>query len=371
MKKGGPLCALLLVLLLLLEPFPVPAAAAIAPTTSARSCVLMEAETQSVLYSHGATERLPSASTVKILTALLVLEALPLEKEVEIRPEDTRVEGSSAGLMPGEKRTVKDLLAGLLLASGNDAALALASAAAGDPEAFARRMNERVAELGLENSHFTDPNGLDDVGQYTTAYDLARITLAALKNDAFRELAASRSYSCPGHFYQNHNKLLFLCPGALGVKTGYTCKAGRTLVSLIVREGMELICVTLDDPDDWRDHQALADWAEENYCKQVLCRKGEEYARLPVAAGKADTVSVVADRDLVSLMPKGAVYPARVSLPRFAYAPLEEGQAVGTIKAACGVALLRCNESVDLDEGQRLTRWEELRLLWRRRLGME
>ncbi len=332
----------------------VPAAVSLAPSVSARACILQEMESGAVLYQKCGDVPLPSASTVKILTALTVLENCSVDEEVTIKAEWTGIEGSSAYLKAGERLTVRDLLAGLLLASGNDAAVALACHVSGNVDSFVALMNDTARRCGAVSSVFADPNGLDDVNQRTTAADLACITRAALAKDEFRELVSMKQYSCPGHVFVNHNKLLSMCQGAMGVKTGYTKAAGRALVSLIERDGMQLLCVTLDAPDDWNDHMSLAAWAQENFQKATLCREGEVYASLPVISGKSESVAVIADRTITKIVPKGRDYAYTAVLPRFTYAPVKAGDVVGHIDVPGDRALLTIAEDVLIDESQRL-----------------
>lgn len=200
------------------------------------------------------------------MTALVALESgCPLEEKVVIREEDTRTEGSSLYLRPGEELRLETLLYGLLLQSGNDAALAVARHCGGTVENFVAEMNRCAARLGMTNSRFANPSGLNAEGHCSTARDLALLARACLKNETLAAIAATRSITLEGRSFVNHNKLLWRYGGCVGLKTGYTEKAGRTLVSAAERDGMTLIAVTLDDPDDWRDHAALFDWGFANW----------------------------------------------------------------------------------------------------------
>ncbi|MBR0409227.1 MAG: D-alanyl-D-alanine carboxypeptidase, partial [Clostridia bacterium] len=230
----------------------VPARAVSAPPEpSAAACVVMHPETGRVLYERSADERLPIASTTKIMTALVVLGQCNPDARVRILPEDTDVEGSSMGLRAGETYTVEQLLYGLMLCSGNDAALALARFAGGGVEGFARLMNGKAAALGLTRTHFCNPHGLDEEGHLSTARDLAALSCAAMDDPRFRAIVSTAQYACGDQIYVNHNKLLNTYPGAIGVKTGYTQAAGRILVSCAERNGTRFVCVTIDDPADW------------------------------------------------------------------------------------------------------------------------
>ena len=234
--------------------------AAAAPAISAKRAVVLDAATGRVLFDHHAEARAGMASTTKIMTGLLVAETCALDAPVEIPPEAVGVEGSSLSLEAGEVLRVETLLYGLLLHSGNDAAAALAIYCDGSVEAFADRMNRRAWELGLWDTHFVNPHGLDAEGHYSTALDLARLAAAAMENEVFRQVVSTKTIVLEGRSFTNHNKLLWQYDGADGVKTGYTQATGRILVSSAVRDGRRLIAVTMDDGNDWADHAALLDY---------------------------------------------------------------------------------------------------------------
>ena len=247
----------------------------------------MHPETGTVLYEKNADERLGIASTTKIMTALVVLEHCALDEPVEILPEYTAVEGSSMYLRAGETYTVEELLYGLMLVSGNDAAVALACHTAGSVAAFADRMNDKARALGMTNSAFQNPNGLDADGHYSTARDMAKLTCAAMENETFRTIVSTRSTVVNGKTLVNHNRLLRSYDGAVGVKTGYTKTTGRTLVSCAQRGTTQFVCVTLSDPDDWNDHTHLLDWAFENYEYRCVAGDTPVYA-VPVLSATAE-----------------------------------------------------------------------------------
>ncbi len=219
--------------------------------------VVLEQSTHRVLYGSNENVKLYPASTTKILTAMVVLEALPLKTKVKVDSRAVGVEGSSIYLREGETLTVEDLLYGMMLRSGNDAALALALAVSPTIDAFAKKMNLKAKECGAYNSNFANPNGLHDDNHYTTAYDLALITAKAMENEDFRRIVSTKRVKIgegeSARVVANKNKMLSSFDGANGVKTGYTTSSGRCLVSSATREGMTLICVVLNCPDMWRE----------------------------------------------------------------------------------------------------------------------
>ena len=267
--------------------------------TSAGSAILMEAESGRVLYEQDADRPRLIASVTKLMTALVALESgHPLEEKVVIREEDTRTEGSSLYLRPGEELRLETLLYGLLLQSGNDAALAVARHCGGTVENFVAQMNLRAARLGMEHSRFANPSGLNAEGHCSTARDLALLARACLKNETLAAIAATRSVTLEGRSFVNHNKLLWRYEGCVGLKTGYTEKAGRTLVSAAERDGMTLIAVTLNAPSDWADHAAMLDYGFQNYHLEEAVTAGQSLCSLPVSGSLVPFVSLKAEETL-------------------------------------------------------------------------
>ena len=230
-------------------------AAAEAVEVSAAAAVLMDADSGRLLYEKNGEKRMLIASTTKLMTALVALEQGGLQQEITVTGGHM-AEGSSMYLRPGEKLTLETLLYGLLLCSGNDAALAVTECMGGAVP-FVARMNEKAAELGMENTHFANPNGLDDEAHYSTAEDMAKLAAAAMDDPVLRRVASTRTARIGGRTLTNHNKLLSRVEGCVGLKTGYTRAAGRTLVSCAERDGVRLVAVTLQDGDDWNDHASL------------------------------------------------------------------------------------------------------------------
>ncbi len=245
-------------------------------SVSAKSAILVDADSGRVLFEKNADERSLIASTTKIMTGLLVCEAGDLAREISVPPEAAGVEGSSLYLKAGERITVKELLYGLMLRSGNDAAVALAIATAGSVDTFVSRMNEKAQALGLEHTHFENPNGLDGEEHFSTARDLSKLCVHAMENETFRTVVSSKSFTEHSRSFTNHNKLLWRVEGADGVKTGYTKKAGRILAGSATRDGQRLICVTICDPDDWRDQQALLDYGFSEFPARTIVTAGRD-----------------------------------------------------------------------------------------------
>lgn len=241
------------------------------PETQAEAAVVIDAKSGAVICEKNPDARLPMASTTKIMTAKIVLDTLSLDTVVTVPKEATLTEGSSIYLAENEKITVKDLLYGLLLESGNDAAVTLAYAVSGSTEEFAKLMNRTAVNMGLSNTSFANPHGLTAENHFVSAYELAYITMCAMKNETFKEMVSSVRYISPSidgthtRYFYNHNKLLRMYDGAIGVKTGYTEASGRCLVSCAERNGEEYICVTLNDRNDWADHTSLLDYAFGNF----------------------------------------------------------------------------------------------------------
>ena len=321
----GVLCALLPGLVLHTQ-------AAEAPAVSAASAVLMDGETGRVLYASNENEPRAIASITKLMTALVAAEWAQgdLSRTVTIRQEWTGIEGTSLYLRAGEKLTLETLLYGLLLHSGNDAAVALAASCAGDVETFVGWMNQRAQDLGMTNTHFSDPNGLGDENHYSTALDMARLGAACLQNPTVAKITATRSITLEGRSFTNHNKLLWLYPGCTGMKTGYTRQAGRTLVSSAEKEGQTLVCVTLNDRNDWTDHQALLDYGFETFPRQVLAEEGEIFRQVPVEGSLLRQVPAVARGEVAWPLREGETVRTEIDLPASVQAPVTQGEVAGT-----------------------------------------
>ena len=317
------------------------------PQVSARSAILIDAYSGTVIGAKNPDEKMSMASTTKIMTALVAIENADISQTVSISPCAVGVEGSSIYLYEGEKLTLEDLLYAMLLESANDAAAAIAIEVGGSVEGFAELMNEKAAELGLESTNFTNPHGLDDEDHYTTARELAIIARAAMNNETFRKIVSTYKKTIPLNETEgvrlliNHNKLLKGYDGAIGVKTGYTKKSGRCLVSAAERNGVSLICVTLSAPDDWQDHKSLLDYGFSAYESRLLCRDGEFNYTLPIVGGDKEYVTVTNKGDLRVTLPKDAPeVKATVELFPFEYAPVAEGEILGRVIYSSGGKLI-------------------------------
>lgn len=309
-----------------------------AVSVSAQACIVIDADTGEILFGKSESEKLPMASTTKIMSTLLVLEHGDLDEEFTVDPNAIKVEGSSMGLKAGYKVTLRKLCYGMMLPSGNDAANAAAVRISGSVKDFVSLMNEKAQQLGLKSTHFVTPSGLDDDtdDHYSTAYDMAILMKEALKNQTFREIIATKTMTVDfgkGNSNQlvNSNKLLDECTGMLGGKTGFTDKARRCLVSACERDGATLICVTLNDPDDWGDHTTLFNQCFQRY-NTVTLKSSSDTFKLPVVGGKGEFVTA----ECGSV--KRAVFAGDTSsveeqiiIKPFYYAPVKAGDTLGQV----------------------------------------
>lgn len=296
---------------------------------SAECAILIDAQTGRVLYEKKAEEKSLIASTTKIMTALVICEQTNVLDRVKIPKEAVGIEGSSMYLKEGEVLTVQELLYGLMLQSGNDAAVALAIYCGGTVEGFTELMNDKAHRLGMTQSHFANPNGLDSPGNYSTARDMAILTAYAMQNPIFAQTVSTKTITIGERCLRNHNKLLWQLEGANGVKTGYTKAAGRILISSVTRMGRQLIAVTFNAPDDWQDHKTLIEDGFSRFTVQQLVRQGQTLGQLELAGGQETSVDLIAAEDFSYSLAQGE--RVTISLPEagFAYAPVAEGQEAG------------------------------------------
>jgi len=340
LKKISIFLTILLITLL----FSIPVGAI---STSASSAILINADTLSVLYAKNADEKRSMASTTKIMTALLLSEANTPQKTVTVTKEMAYVEGTNMGLKVGDTVTYNALLYGLLLSSGNDAANTVALSLSKSFSDFAVLMNKRAEQIGMKNTSFVTPSGLDDENHYSTAFDMALLAATALKNPQFAKAAATKEITIDidnkgtMRTFSNHNKMLRLYDGAIGVKTGFTKKSGRCLVSAAKKDNVTLIAVTLNAPNDWEDHKKMLDYGFENSTsiefepqipEGVYCVATNEY--LPIKTSKL-LYGKSFDDDIVY----------KISLPNFVYG-IQNDEVVGEVSAYCGNTLVATSQII-------------------------
>ena len=305
-------------------------------STSAHSAVLYQPQTDVFLYSKNADERMPMASTTKIMTALIAIESSDPDELVVVDDSAIGVEGSSAYIRQGDVLTMEELLYALLLQSANDAAVAIACHIGDDVEGFSALMNKKAVELGLSNTHFTNPPGLDNEHHYTTARELAMITAEALKNPQFRKIVSTYKKSFVSEdrsrTYVNHNKLLNLYDGCIGVKTGFTKKSGRCLVGAAERDGLEFITVTLDAPSDWNDHSTMLNYGFEKLERICFAEEFDHLYKIPVLDGESEYLIAANTEGADMILRRGdSAFQEHVRLVRYAIAPINRGDILGEI----------------------------------------
>lgn len=312
--------------------FPLSAGAAGEPGVSASCAILVDAESGRVLMEKNADEERAIASITKLMTALVAVESTSdLDRTVTIEKEWTQAEGSSMYLREGEELTLRELLYGLLLVSGNDAALAIAGFCAGDTDTFVEWMNLRAQELGMEHTHFVNPNGLPAEGHYSTAADMAKLAIVVMEQPDLAEIVGTKSVTMSGRTMTNHNKLLWRYEGCVGMKTGYTDAAGRTLVSCAERDGQRLIAVTLNAPNDWADHAAMFDYGFSQWPSILLASAGRDFRTLPVTGSLVRFVPVQVERDVRYPLAADERVTVKIDLPDQVEAPVEEGDIAGSL----------------------------------------
>ena len=337
--KCKKILGLLLALILAVGMIPAAAAVDDPPTVNATSTIVVDAYTGRVIYENNADEQRPIASVTKIMTGYLACDGLSLTDEKldemftvsEYAAAADGTDGSSLYLLPGDRVSYEVLLYGTMLRSGNDAAMALAEACAGSEEDFIEKMNEKAQELGMTNTHFASTNGLVDENNYSTARDLAVLAKVAMENELFAKVVGTWYIELGDYQIENHNELLSRMRGeCLGIKTGFTTAAGRTLVSCAQRDGSKFIIVTLNDSYDFDDHEALYDWAFKNYPANVLCEKGEEVSTYQIGG---QTVSLVASETVVASVSHSSenVIESYITLPASISGDRAKGEVAGTV----------------------------------------
>lgn len=307
---------------------------------SAKKCIVMDATTGRCLYEKDADSRSLIASTTKIMTALIVCEQCNVLDRVRIPKEAVGVEGSSIYLKEGEILTLQELLYGMMLHSGNDAATALAIYCGGTLEGFAELMNDKARLLGMKQTHFVNPHGLDAPDHYSTARDLAVLAAYAMKNPIFAQTVSTKTVKIGERGLRNHNKLLWQVEGVDGVKTGYTKAAGRLLVSSAERQGRRLVVVTIDDANDWVDHAELLNRGFNDYQLCQIVAKGQCLGSVTIFSGTETRVNVLAAEDFSYALAQKEKPHVILQPPDFVYAPVEQGGQAGVAYICIGDAVI-------------------------------
>ena len=334
---------------------------------SAQKAIVTDAQTGRVYFEKDADSRSLIASTTKIMTALIVCRRCNVLDRVQIPKEAVGIEGSSMYLREGEILTVQELLYGLMLHSGNDAAVALAIYCGGTVEGFVELMNDQARSLGLQNTHFENPHGLDSPEHYSTARDLAILAAFAMKDPIFAKTVSTKTVRAGQRSLQNHNKLLWRLDGADGVKTGFTKAAGRILVSSAERGGRRVICVTINDGNDWVDHATLLENAFSRYTLQKILSEGDYVGTLELLGGQSQKVQLLADEDFFYPLAADEEIQIFLSGPGFAYAPVVQGKRAGVAYICIGDT---CIGKVDVIYGQTVELEEEKKIpFWKRLFG--
>ncbi|MGN1016007.1 MAG: D-alanyl-D-alanine carboxypeptidase family protein [Faecousia sp.] len=296
---------------------------------SAEKAYSLDAVSGRVLFDKNADSRSLIASTTKIMTALVICEQCNVLDRMRIPREAVGIEGSSMYLQEGEVLTIQELLYGLMLSSGNDAAVALAIYCGGTVEGFVELMNDKARLLGLRNTHFENPNGLDSPGHYSSARDLAVLAAYAMENPIFAKTVSAKTVTAGQRYLRNHNKLLWMVDGADGVKTGFTKAAGRALVSSATRDGRRIIAVTLNDPNDWQEHKALLEEGFSRFHVQRIVTAGDLVGTVEVAGGEGARVEILAAEHFVYALAPEENPQVVLPGPGFVYAPVAEGAGAG------------------------------------------
>lgn len=334
MKRKIAIC---LAMLMLWMPY---SAGKAMPEVSSHSACVIDIDTGRILAAKNENEKSEPASITKIMTALIALENADIKKVVTIPSAAAGVEGSSIYIKAGEKYSLEDLLYGLMLRSGNDAATAIAIDVAGSVDAFVEKMNQKAQELGCTGTHFNNPHGLPDEKHYTTAHDMALITAAALRNDTFVKIVSTKNYTAEPdgagetRSWQNKNKLLGQYEGAIGVKTGYTKSAGKTYVGAAERNGIRIAVVVLGAKDMWGDAATLLDDAFASYQQVDLIKDGQSTGVTPVLEGLSSEVEGITEGSLSKTLTKEeqerivtkCVYQTPL------YAPVAKGDIIGSMQ---------------------------------------
>ena len=351
---------LFLILILIIQFFEISADA-----ISAKSAVLIDGMSGRILYEQNAYEKLPMASTTKIMTGLIACESGRFNENVKTSAFASGTEGSSLWLKIGEEQSLENLIYGLMLKSGNDAAVSIAEFLGGNTDAFALIMNKKAREIGALNTNFCNPHGLDAENHYTTSYDLALIAKEAMKNEKFREIVSTKTYSIPmqgekwDRALKNHNKLLWQYEGCTGIKTGFTKKCGRCLVSSAEKDSKRLICVTLNAPDDWNDHKYLLDYGFSNYVGKTIVKKGEKVVDFTYDNKYKRKVGIVSAENCILMVGKSDVVTTKTVVNKFK-APVKAGTVVGKMTVFCNGEKISETTLITDENIKKLNLWQKV-----------
>jgi D-alanyl-D-alanine carboxypeptidase/D-alanyl-D-alanine carboxypeptidase (penicillin-binding protein 5/6) len=312
---------------------------------SAESAILINADTKEIIYENNAYDRHSMASTTKIMTSVIAIESGRLSEIVTA--ENMEAEGSSIGLKNGNKLTLEALVWGMLLESGNDAAKLTANFISGSEENFAELMNEKASLIGMADTSFVTASGLDNEYHYSTAFDMAVLGAYAINNPVFTEICSTKTQIVKfiepdiSLTFSNHNKLLSMYEGAFGIKTGFTKKSGRCLVSACKRDGITLVAVTLDAPDDWNDHIKLFDYGfDKSGCLEIFFRIPEN---IKVYGSQQPLCDLELESENIALGVSSQTnkLTQKIYLPTFVYAPILKGETVGRVELYSGKRLIK------------------------------
>ncbi|SCG83342.1 D-alanyl-D-alanine carboxypeptidase (penicillin-binding protein 5/6) [Proteiniborus sp. DW1] len=307
------------------------------PSPSAESAVLIDSKTGRVIYSLNHNLRRPMASTTKIMTALLAIEHGNLDSIVKVKENAVGVEGSSIYLVKGEEILLKDLIYGLMLRSGNDAAVAIAEHISGSVDKFVDLMNEKARDIGALNTNFVNPHGLHDPNHFSTAYDMAIITREAMKLDFFREVSKAKNWIANreiNQYFSNKNDVVWKYNGGDGVKIGYTKTAGRCLVASATRNEMQLIAVVLNDGNWFNDCYNMLDYGFEKYKPTLLLSEGQFLRKVEVLDGDRKYLNIKFEEDLIIPLDENEKEKTKVVLNLLdtIKAPVSKGQKLGNVQ---------------------------------------
>lgn len=340
---------------------------------SGKAAIVIDVGTGRILYEKDIHSKLPMASTTKIMTALLAIENIPLDKKVRIHPKAQGIEGSSIYLRANEEVRAIDLIYGLMLRSGNDAAVAIAYEVSGSIEKFTELMNERAKSIGANNTNFVNPNGLYHDNHYTTAYDLGLITREALKNLTFKEIVKTKFYTADKDGYKhfaNKNKILDICEGGDGVKTGYTMKSGRCLVASATRDNMQLVAVTLNDYDWFNTTKTLLDNSFSVYRPHTLFKENQAITNINVIDGISKDISLSAYKEAIVPLKQGEEEKLLtvIDIPNSLQAPIEKGQRIGKMTTYLNGEVIDTTYLVSNETVEKLTLKDKIKNIFKFKL---